>query len=76
MARKFEKFRENKSIPKTFLTAPEAAMLYGFSPGTLANFRSRKEGPKYFKAKGKVLYKISDFELWITSNPMLTKDSI
>lgn len=60
-----------KSIdPKT------AAELYGLNIGTLANLRSKKQGPRYFHVNRKVLYFVEDIEAWIKRNPVMTIDSI
>lgn len=50
--------------------------LYGIPLGSLANMRSKRIGPKYFKVgKRKVLYFFEDFENWVKSNPVITLDS-
>lgn len=60
-----------------FLSVNQVKAEYPFlSPGTLANMRCKKEGPKYYKLKRKVLYKRSDLETWIGSEPVLTRDSL
>jgi hypothetical protein len=46
------------------------------SIGSLANMRCRKEGPRYFKLNKKVLYRRSDLEAWLGSQPVLTRDSV
>ncbi len=61
---------------KRFVTPREAATIYGFAEGTLANLRSSKRGCRYYKAGRKILYDLHDFEDWITSHPVLTIDSI
>jgi hypothetical protein len=59
-----------------FLSVTQVKSDYPFlSPGSLANLRCRKEGPKYFKLHKKVLYKRSDLEEWISAEPVLTRDS-
>lgn len=60
-----------------FLSVSMVKNEYPFlSPGTLANMRCRKQGPKYHKMGRKVLYKRSDLERWIASAPVLTSDSL
>ena len=60
-------------LAKKFLTPREVAAIYGFSVGTLANWRSRRMGPKFYKCgKRKVLYSVEDVEDFIRTNPVLT----
>ncbi len=60
-----------------FLSVAQVKEQYPFlSVGSLANMRCRKEGPKYYKLNKKVLYKRSDLEAWLSSQPILTRDSI
>lgn len=62
---------------KKALTPKEFAECYGFSEGTLANFRYQNRGPKYFRVgQRKILYYIDDIELWIRQSPVLTMDSL
>lgn len=63
---------------KPFLTAAEVAALYPIAIGTLANMRSRRVGPKFYKLPGgrKVVYKASEVEEWLTREPVLTTDSL
>ena len=53
----------------------EAALVMGYSPGTLGNMRSAKTGPKYFKRGRKVIYMHDDLIRWLTANPIMTKDA-
>lgn len=46
------------------------------SIGSLANQRSKKIGCRYFKVNKKVLYRRSDLEAWLGSQPVLTSDSV
>jgi len=46
------------------------------SEGVLANWRSQKKGPKYYKIGSKIIYKPSDIESFMFSVPVLTVDSI
>lgn len=66
---------ERPLIKKT-IRPHEAAEVYGISAGTLANLRSRKEGPQYFKRGRAVFYFVRDFEAWLTRNPVLTRESV
>lgn len=52
--------------------------LYSIPVGSLANMRSKRKGPKFYKLSGgrKVLYYLEDVEKWIKQNPVLTIDSI
>ncbi len=44
--------------------------------GTLANLRSKKQGPKFFKVGKKVVYRPEDIEAWLFRNPVLTVGGI
>jgi hypothetical protein len=44
--------------------------------GSLANMRSQKRGPKFFKIGRKVVYRPEDIEAFLFKNPVLTIDSI
>lgn len=46
------------------LSAGEAAPYIGVSPGTLANWRVRGEGPKFIKAGLRVMYDPNDIAAW------------
>ena len=65
----------SKKVEKRALTPREAAEMYGFSEGTLANYRYRGLGPKYYRVPPggrKVIYFVSDFEAWLRKHPVLT----
>ena len=65
------------SVISEYLSVNQIKSDYPFlSPGSLANMRCRKEGPKYYKLNKKVLYKRSDLEAWLCSQPVLTRDSM
>jgi hypothetical protein len=54
-----------------------AVMLFPcLNKGTLANLRSQKKGPKYFKVGKRIVYRVADIERWLYQNPVLTIDSI
>ena len=68
----------NKELRKIAAKPEEIAQMFGIPVGTLANLRSKKQGCKWFRrpnGRG-VLYLVSDFEEWITSQPVLTVDSL
>jgi len=46
------------------------------SLGTLANWRSMKRGPRFFRVSRKVVYRASDVEDFLFRNPVLTADSV
>ena len=46
------------------------------SPGTLANWRNQKRGPRYFRVSRKIVYRASDVEAFLFKNPVLTLDSV
>ncbi|OPY13241.1 MAG: hypothetical protein A4E66_00845 [Syntrophus sp. PtaB.Bin001] len=46
------------------------------SEGVLANWRTQKKGPKYYKVGNKILYRPTDIEDYMFSCPVLTIDSV
>jgi len=62
-------------MTKQYLNTREAAEYTGFTAGTLANFRCRKVGCRYYKKGGKILHSLDDLDQWIKSDPVLTADS-
>jgi len=48
-----------------FLNTEEAAELLRQKTGTLANWRSTKKGPPYYKAGSSVLYKYEELVEWV-----------
>lgn len=66
-----------KNSRNEFLDTEQVIQRFPFlNKGTLANLRSRKQGPKFFKVGRKVVYLLGDIEKWLTSQPVLTKDSL
>lgn len=61
---------------RKMLGPAEVESLFSVPVGTLANWRSAKKGPKFYKVNRKVLYKMEDLENFFTANPVLTVDSI
>lgn len=59
---------------KKTISPKTASEMFGFSVGALANLRCKRQGPKYYRVGRKVLYFLEDFESWVFSNPVLTKD--
>ena len=67
----------SSSVVPIAQTPQQVAANYGISTGTLANWRTQKKGPKFFKVgSGKILYKTSDIEAFLFSHPVMTKDSL
>lgn len=64
-----------KPQSKKFLNGSEMELVYSLNKGTLANMRSKKIGPKYYKVGGLVLYKAEDVEAWIEDHKILTTES-
>lgn len=58
--------------PKLFLKSTEVENLYGISAHTLANWRSKKLGPKYHKVGGAVRYKVEDLNKFMESKKIRT----
>ena len=46
------------------------------STGVLANWRSLRKGPKFYKVSRRVVYKPADIEAFLFRNPILTIDSV
>ncbi|MDD5772370.1 MAG: DNA-binding protein [bacterium] len=64
-----------KKIEKRALAPRDVSFMYGISEGTLANWRCKREGPKFYKIGGrKVVYLLNDLDVWVRSNPVLTKE--
>ncbi len=65
-----------ENTPAKIAVSPKTlAEMYEIDEGTLANYRSQKIGPKFYKIGRKVLYFLSDVEEWARKEPVLTKDS-
>jgi hypothetical protein len=69
---------QKREVKKITLTPEEVYAAFGVPPGTLANLRWAKKGPRFFKMPGgrKIFYLVSDVEEWITRHPVQTVDSI
>ena len=66
-----------KTSEKKQAISPEIAEeRYSTPKGTLANLRTLKLGPPYFKVGRRVLYRVDDFEKWLYSRPIRTIDSL
>ncbi len=61
---------------KKMLAPADVENSYSVPVGTLANWRSAKKGPKYFKVNRKVLYRPEDLEEFFGANPVHTIDSV
>jgi len=61
---------------RKMLTPAMTAEMFSVSIGTLANMRSEKKGPKYYKFGVKVLYRLDDLEQYFNQNPQQTVDSL
>jgi hypothetical protein len=63
---------------KTYLTPKEAARYLRRSPGTLAEWRLLKSGPRYYKIgpskKAPVLYHRHDLDLWMARHIVGTEE--
>ena len=65
----------NKSeLVKRSATPQEINEIYGLDVGTLANLRSKRRGPKFFKVGRRVYYFLADVEAWLRRCPVLTSD--
>jgi len=61
-----------KLTPKLFLKSTEVENIYGISASTLANWRSKRVGPKYHKVGGAVRYKVEDMDKFMESKKIKT----
>ena len=50
-----------------YMRPVEAAEYVRLSTSTLAQMRVEQRGPKYFKAGGRVLYRMQDLDAWVES---------
>jgi hypothetical protein len=64
---------ENK-MQQVSITPEQAAKLYGLNAGSLANLRSRRQGPRYYKVGKKIVYRVEDLERWLFDEPVMTLD--
>lgn len=48
-----------------YLRPAQVGEIMGWSLNTLANYRSRGEGPPYVKVRNRVLYPADDLDRWI-----------
>lgn len=53
------------ATPDGRVTPEHAALYIGYKLGTLANLRSRGEGPRVTRLGRRVFYKLSDLDEWI-----------
>jgi len=63
-------------MQKRSLTPEGVSEIYQIPKGTLANLRSQKKGPRYYKVGRRVIYFIDDVERWLKAVPVLTQDSM
>ncbi len=57
----------------TILSAPEAALYLRLSVFTLATWRSKRRGPKFFKAGKAVRYSKEDLDRYIRTRKVETR---
>jgi len=66
-----------KVLERQALTPRDVSIAYGLSEGTLANYRCKRIGPKFYRLGGrKIVYFKSDLEAWARREPVLTKDCV
>ena len=56
-----------KQPQRKYLTAADAAQYVGYTPNTLAQYRSRRIGPGYLKVRGRVLYAVEELDRWVAA---------
>lgn len=54
----------------------ELCSVWGLNQGTLANLRSQRRGPRYYRVGRKIIYFFEDIESWLRRDPVITKDSL
>jgi hypothetical protein len=60
-----------------FFLAQKINYYYEFlNPGTMANLRWKRQGPRFYKRGHLVLYRFSDIDDWLSSQPVFTRDSM
>lgn len=59
-------------IAARFISAQEVERIYGLSARTLANYRSQKVGPKYYKCGHRVIYRIADLDAYMEEHAVVT----
>ncbi len=66
-----------QQLQKETRTPIEVAFQYGITVGTLANWRSQKIGPRYYKLGARrIIYFQKDLDAWAKSAPVNTRDSV
>lgn len=69
--------KETDGVSRIAVSPRRAAKMYDLDEGTLANWRCKRLGPKFYKiGTRKVIYYLDDLEIWAKSGPVLTSDSI
>ncbi len=58
------------------LTAEEIEAEYGIPKGHLANKRSSRTGPAFYRVGRRIYYRRDEFERWFFANKVLTSDSL
>lgn len=53
--------------PRATLDTREAGHYIGIAPATLVTWRSRGEGPPFLKLGGRVAYRRSDLDAWLSA---------
>ncbi|MDV7143420.1 helix-turn-helix domain-containing protein [Tropicimonas sp. TH_r6] len=53
--------------PAEYLTTRQVAKMTGFSQATLEAFRSKRQGPAYYKQGANVRYRLEDIRAWMES---------
>lgn len=59
---------------REYLTAEEVELVYGLKAATLANKRSRANGPEYIKDGDKILYRQQSVRKYLESKAVLTRN--
>lgn len=59
---------------REYLTPEEVELVYGLKTATLANKRSRANGPEYIKDGDKILYKQQSVKKYLESKTVLTRN--
>lgn len=73
-----EELKEKKLriVGQRMVSAEVLEEMFGICTGTLANWRSQRRGPSYYKIGSRCLYDVAEVDAWIRSNRVRTVDSL
>lgn len=69
--------KELEQFQKKGLSPRTVALLYDTSEGHLANMRSQRRGPRFYRVENKkILYRTEDCDSYFFGSPIQTIDSV